>query len=218
MVHYTLLSQTGTIKIQKAKPQKDTIVATPKTRIVVIANAGINYTLKKNTKIGYNFGIDLGPGNRGPYSHLYSIGFEYCVEEQNYLLSAWDKEYMAPAGFVERSGTRSHYLKVPFKIGSHMMINRFSNLLLGLGLKPEYLLKTQNKDRRLSYSDLAQYNLSGLVSLGMYFKKVYRIEFSYSKDFFENLKDRNIYDSNGAVTGKQRSKTNLLSLTLSYGI
>lgn len=219
MIMSSLFPQTGTIKIVKAKPKIDTIIPWPKTRIVIIVHAGTNYTFKKNNKIGYQGGIAFGPGYKGvPYPHIYSIGLEYCVEEQNYHLSSWHKDLQAPVHFIANSGTRAEYLQVPFRVGSHLITGRASNLHMAFGLTPEYLLKIKNADQRLSYSDFRQYNLSGSVTLGMYFKRVYRIELTYAKDFFENLKDKNIYDSSGTITGKQKSKTNLVSLTISYGI
>ena len=92
-----------------------------------------------------------------------------------------------------------------------------SQILLSFGLTPEYLSKTKNQYGRLNYSDFNQFNLSGNVSLGFRIRIIY-LRFGYSKDFFENLKDVNIYNSVGEKIGKQKSKTNLLSLTLVYSI
>jgi hypothetical protein len=217
-----LFSQSGTIRI--AKPKKDTVIPAPqpKTQIIIFGHAGSNYTFKNSRKAGYRAGISLGPGYRiNPFSHIYSIGLEYCREEENHIASAWNSEQQTSASFIGSSGTSSDYLKMPFAIGACGQVStgsgRGGNFCLIATISPEYLLKTANADKRLGYSDLRQLNLSGSFTLGIILRSHYRIDVSYSKDFFDNLKDKNIYDASGNVMGKQRSKTNLLSLNITYG-
>ena len=85
------------------------------------------------------------------------------------------------------------------------------------GVTPEYLIKTKNQYGRLNYADFNQFNLSGYVALGTPLPKFnVKVYLSYSKDFFNNLKDNNVYNEQGIATGKQKSKTNLLSLSINY--
>lgn len=221
LLQHFLFSQTGTIKI--AKPVKKDTVITPE-RLRFIIHAGSNYTFKSNRKIDYAIGISssqISFNNPNP-SHFSSMGIEYCVEEQYFEISAYNKAKQMAETPYSKSQNHSEYLKVPLQLGITMILagvnskNRGS-LQFILGLKPEYLLKTKDENNRLVYSDFKQFNLAGSFTIGIPIKKHYRIDLGYSKDFFENLKDRNLYDPNGAITGKQKTKTNLLSISLNYG-
>jgi hypothetical protein len=202
-------SQTGTIKI--AKPVKKDTVINFKRPPLFTFSAGANYTLKKNTKIGYEATVLFRP-----YGHAFGIGIEYCQEEQYYELSAYNKDLMLPDNSFPKSQNRSQYLKLPLEFGCTVSIGGTGNFYYALMLKPEYLLKMKNENNRLEYTDFNQFNLAGGFTFGVRVKKHYRINLTYSKDFFENIKDRNIYNSNGGITGKQKTKTNLLSFSVSY--
>lgn len=210
-----LFSQTGTIKIVKpVPPKKDTVIAIPKKVITITTTITGNYTFKGNNKFGYDAEVSF------PFHNVLFIGLKYCNENQYYQLSPYNKETLKQEIAYPKSENKSDYLKIPITIKTYMGANRgLSDVLFSFGLTTEYLLKTKNQYGRLNYSDFNRFNLAGTISLGIpIFRKNYSINVGYSKDFFENLKDRTIYDQNGAVLGKQKSKTNLLSLSLSYYI
>lgn len=209
-----LFSQTGTIKIVKPlTPKKDTIVTPRKKTITFTTSISSNYTFKGNNKFGYDAEVSF------PYHNVLFVGLKYCNENQYYQLSPFNKETSKQEIAYSKSENKSDYLKIPIVFKYQILTGSRGRFLISLGLSPEYLLKTKNQYGRLNYSDFNQFNLAGTISLGFpIFRKNYSINVGYSKDFFENLKDRNMYDQNGAVLGKQKSKTNLLSLSLSYFI
>lgn len=210
-----LFSQTGTIKIVKPlTAKKDTVVTPRKKTITFTTSISSNYTFKGNNKFGYDAEVSF------PFHNFLFIGLKYCNENQYYQLSPFNKETSKQEIAYSKSENKSDYLKIPITIKTSMGTKRgLSDFIFSFGLTTEYLLKTKNQYGRLNYSDFNQFNLAGTISLGFpIFRKNYSINVGYSKDFFENLKDRNIYDQNGAILGKQKSKTNLLSLSLSYYI
>jgi hypothetical protein len=230
MVHITLLSQTGTIKIQKAKPQtkEPPVIVQPKRSNTAHCASyfGMNYTLKNNSKIGYEGGIvmrinrkDLQWGTMrktGSLKRIFKLGLEYSVEHQNHFLKRSGEN---SEGFIsQKANVHSQYLKIPMELGYYNSGVKTRCLYFGMGIKTEYLLKARTENEKLNNSGFNRLNLASTITAGYTLNSYLRLCLTYSKDFFENLKDRNIYDSNGAVTGKQRSKTNLLNLTLSYGI
>lgn len=211
-----LFSQTGTIRIAKPKPvAKDTVI-TRKVPLGISVHVSSNYTFKNNKKIGYEGGIAFVNGYPGP--HAYSIGLSYCVEEQYYQLSSYNRDLLQANIPFSKSQNHSEYLKLNLKMGtalSFMASRAGGSAYFDLGLSPEYLLKTRDEHQRLNYADFRQYNLAGSITLGIPFKKS-NFTVTYSKDFFENLKDQKLYDSYGAVSGKQKSKTRLLSFSFCY--
>lgn len=217
ILHITLFSQTGTIRIAKPKPlpKKDTLII-PKRTFGILAHISGNYTFRANNKIGYEAGIALITRCSA------SIGLSYCVEEQYYQLSSYNMAEQKPETPFFYSQNHSEYLKLPLEIGSNGLIiggiksSITRNIYFGLGLCPEYLLKTKDEHERLKYGDFNQFNLAGSITLGITVKKNCRIGFTYSKDFFENMKDRKLYDVYGSATSKQKTKTKLLSFSVYY--
>ncbi|OFY84211.1 MAG: hypothetical protein A3F72_14380 [Bacteroidetes bacterium RIFCSPLOWO2_12_FULL_35_15] len=214
LVPYFLFSQTGTIKIVKPlPPKKDTVVTPRKKAINFTTSISSNYTFKGNNKFGYDAEASF------LFHNVLFIGLKYSNENQYYQLSPFNKETLKQEIAYSKSENKSDYLKIPIGFKYQILTGSQGRFLISIGLSPEYLLKTKNHYGRLNYSDFNQFNLAGTISLGIpIFRKNYSINVSYSKDFFENLKDKNMYDQNGAVLGKQKSKTNLLSLSLSYHI
>jgi hypothetical protein len=209
-------SQAGTIKVAKSE-KKDTMKVSGGT-LALSSHISCNYTLKNNQKIGYEIGVSGGQiFNQKKYSYL--IGLNFCTEEQYYTLSAFNPKEQKTEIAYANSQNHSTYLKLPVEIGATIRFSKKNAQYFGLGLSPEYLLKTKNEYHRLMYSDFYQFNLSGFFTLGIRILHQHaRISLTYSKDFFENLKDRNIYDSDGKITGKQKSKTDLVSFSISYGL
>lgn len=214
LISIQLSSQTGTIKIVKpVTPKKDTVLPPSKRGIVITTGISGNYTFKGNNKFGYEAEVCI------PIHNALFIGLKYCSENQYYQLSAFNKETATQEPAYARSENRSDYLKVPIVLMRDIQTGSRRHFLFSFGLVPEYLWKTKNQYGRLNYSEFNQFNLAGTISIGFpIFKNHYSININYSKDFFENLKDRNIYDQYGTTVGKQKSKTNLLSLSLSYFI
>ncbi len=209
-----LFSQTGTIKIVKPiSPKKDTVVTSPKRTIYITTSAASNYTFKGNNNMGYEAEVTI------PFHNILFIGLKYSNENEYYQLSPFNKETFKQETPYQKSATKSEYLKLPIVVKEYYNIGKRGYFLFSFGLTPEYLIKTKNQFNRLNYSDFNKFNLAGTISIGhSILRKYCSINLCYSKDFFENLKDKKIYDPNGAIVGKQKSKTNLLSLSLSYYI
>jgi hypothetical protein len=209
-----LLSQTGTIKI--VKPKKDTTLVLKRSTVILVT-IGSNYTFKGNNKFGFDGGITFPIISPGHYFNIYS-GLEYSHENQYYALSPYNKITSAQETPHSRSQNTSDRLKIPIGIMYHFVYGSAGYALLSAKVLPEYLLKTKDQYGRLNYSDFNRFNLAAGISIGIHVLRHYAINIGYSKDLFENLKDRNIYDQYGTAQGKQKSRTNLLSLSLSYHI
>jgi hypothetical protein len=215
----TLLSaQTGTIKIAKPKSEKKDTIIPSRNKIIIIPSGGMNYTFKGNDKIGYEFGLALGSRPKNASAHRASIGLQYCIEQQYFRTSEYVNENGEIRSPITKLQSRFEYLKLPLECGGMATFTGGSfsgRFLLKIKLVPEYLLNMNNNDGMLHYSDFRPFNLAGGFTLGTEFKH-FRIGLSYSKDFFENLKNQKIYDSTKMITGIQKSKTNLLSFSVTY--
>lgn len=219
LVTNCLLSQTGTIKIAKPPAtKKDTVIPQIRYR-AIITSVSSNYTFKGINQLGYEAEVQVGFRN-----NHYFIGLKYCNENQYYQLSPFNSvTHLSEIGY-SKSENKSDYLKMPigistFMAGGGIAINNKGNIGFSMAIVPEYLLKTKNQYNRLAYSDFNQFNLSGYISLGIPIRKLnLHVNVSYSRDFFDNLKDKNIYNEQGVIVGKQKSKTNLAALSISYRI
>lgn len=208
-------SQTGTIKIAKPPAaKKDTVIPPKKSPSIITITAGGNYTFKGINKIGYDAEV--------LFIHSFYLGVKYSHEMEYYQLSPYNTETLLPETAYSKSENQFDYIKLPFGTATHMTYGNMKKKLgmsyFSLGLVPEYLLKVKNQYNRLNINNFNRFNLAGNITIGFPFLKHYSVNFSYSKDFFNNLKDKNIYDETGAVVGKQKSKTNLISLSISYRI
>ncbi len=87
---------------------------------------------------------------------------------------------------------------------------------LNLGLTPSYMIKNKNEHGRLDENDFNRINLAGTVEVGIKIFRHFGLGVSYSKCFFNELKDNNMYDASGIKTGNQRSRTNLLTIKVKY--
>lgn len=209
-------SQTGTIKIAKPPAaKKDTIIPPKKKYIGIGIDAGSNYTFKGIHQYGYYADI------RFPTHHFLFWGLGYAHEIEYYSLSAYNKETLKPELAYTKSVNQSDYAKLDLGISYNMAVGARSNFYFMLCLEPQYLLQTKNQYGRLNYSDFNKFNLAGSVSIGVPIPLVHRrcsVHIRYSKDFIDNLKDKNLYNETGVAIGKQKSKTNLLSLSLSMNL
>lgn len=209
-----LFSQTGTIKIAKPTvPKKDTVIPVKRYR-AIITSVSSNYTFKGINQLGYEAEVLVGFLN-----NHYFVGLKYCNENQYYQLSPYNSETLLSETGYSKSENKSDYLKMPIGFSSFLAVGNRGRFYFSMAIVPEYLLKTKNQYDKLSYSDFNQFNLSGYVALGIPIRKLnLSVNISYSRDFFNNLKDKNIYNEQGAIIGKQKSKTNLLALSISYRI
>lgn len=211
-----LFSQTGTIKI--AKPQaakRDTVIAPKRQRSVGISISS-NYTFKGINQLGYDAEVLL------PLAHGTFWGIKYSHENQYYNLSPYRTETLMPDLLSGKSENKSDYIKMPIGIWYNMsagnMRRQLASFHLIIGLEGQYLFYTKNQYDRLKYADFKKYNLAGFVGIGIPFRNRVSINIRYTKDFFDNLKDKNIYNETGAIVGKQKSKTDLLSVSLGFAI
>lgn len=214
-----LFSQTGTIKIAKPPATKKDTIIPQKNQRAIITSVSSNYTFKGINQLGYEAEVLVGFYN----NHCF-VGLKYCNENQYYQLSSYNSETLLSETGYSKSENKSDYLKMPigfstFLTGGNINVGNRGRFCLSMAIVPEYLLKTKNQYDRLGYDNFNQYNLSGYVALGIPIKKFnLSVNVSYSRDFFNNLKDKNVYNEQGAVIGKQKSKTNLLALSISYRI
>lgn len=212
LVNYSV-SQTGTIKIAKPPEKKETPIKQQKTRFAAVS-VGTNYTFKGINKVGYNAEVMFSVLN----NHA-SLGLGYCNENQYYQLSPDNSDTLNSLQGFTKSENKADYIKMPFRIMYSLAVSARGRVYFTWGVTPEYLLKTKNQYGRLNYSDFNQFNLSGHIALGFPIRKLnLKVNLGYSKDFFNNLKDSNVYNDQGIATGKQKSKTNLLSLSINYTI
>lgn len=206
----SLFSQQGTIKI--AKPEKkDSVISKPK-YYSLSAGVGTNYTFKKNNKVGYDFecGIFFSPWST---KVGYFVGVKYSFENQYFQLSPFDSKTLQVTNGYSKSQNKTEYIKLPLIIRRWLPLGP-SGINFTIGVEPQYCLK--NKNDRLLTEDLNPFNLAGNIGIEIPIGKVYLFNFNYSRDFFENLKDRNIYNTAGEITGKQKTKTNLVSVGIKY--
>ncbi|HLC82625.1 MAG TPA: hypothetical protein VJI69_02265 [Bacteroidia bacterium] len=209
-----LFSQTGTIKITKPTAIKKDTVIPQKSNRAIITSVSSNYTFKGINKLGYEAEVLVGFYN----NHCF-VGLKYCNENQYYQLSPYNSETLSIETGYLKSENKSDYLKMPIGFSGFMTTGNKGKFCLSMAIVPEYLLKTKNQYDRLSYTDFNQFNLAGYVSLGIPIRKLnLSVNLSYSRDFFNNLKDKNIYNEQGAKVGTQKSKTNLVALSISYRI
>lgn len=214
-----LFSQTGTIKIAKPQETKKDTVIPQKSYRAIMTSLSSNYTFKGINQLGYEAEVLVGF-----FNNHYFVGLKYCNENQYYELSPYNSETLLSETGYSKSENKSDYLKMPigysaFMASRGLYVGRRGNFCLTMAIVPEYLLNTKNQYGRLSYNNFNQFNLSGYVALGIPIRKLnLSVNISYSRDFFNNLKDKNIYNEQGAIIGKQKSKTNLLALSISYRI
>ncbi len=213
-----LLSQTGTIKIAKQPvPKKDTIIPAKKNRTIGIYLSS-NYSFKGINQLGYDVEVLI------PFVHAIYWGIKYTRENEYYNLSPFGTETLMPNLLSGKSENKSDYIKMPLGLSYNMCIGnikrtkRSRNLHFMIGLEGQYLFNTKNQYDRLTYADFKKYNLAGFVGIGIPVREGFSVNFCYTKDFFDNLKDKNIYNEQGAIVGKQKSKTDLLSLSISFAI
>ncbi|CAN5332706.1 hypothetical protein BH10BAC1_BH10BAC1_17930 [soil metagenome] len=215
LISISQVAQTGTIKIAKpaAPPtaKKDTII--PKKKYIAIGfEAGSNYTFKSINQFGYYAELHL------PTHHPLFFGIGYDHENEYYRLSPYSTETLKPALAYSKSENKSNYVKLQLGVSSHLSIGNSSHCYFLLALEPQYLLQTKNQHDRLTASNFNKFNLAGLISIGIPIKNRFSLNIRYSKDFIDNLKDKSIYNETGTVVGKQKSKTNLLSISLSANL
>ena len=203
-----LVSQTGTIKVAKPAPKKDSVI-TQKAYRRIRLEIGSNYTFKGINKLGVDAEVIFR------LAHRTFIGLQYSYQNQYYSLSPFNTETLKQETISGKSENKQQYLKMPIGFSYYMNIGTQCTFNISPELAPEYLLSTSNQYGRLNYSKFHQYNVSGIISIGLRIRSRLSLNICYSKDFFENLKDRNMYNVTGTVVGKQKSKTNLISLSLS---
>ena len=169
---------------------------------------GGNHTFK-SFRPGYEAGVTFFQR-----SHLVYYGLKYSSETKFYTTS--------PDIDNSLCLNRSEYLKMPLgmMVTCPLIFTSGKVLYLSVGAEPKYLLKQTSKmGRRMHYTDFNPYNLALNAAVAIPFLQCrYSVTISYSRDLFNNLKDSNIYSGLDEVVAKQKSKTNLLSLTLSYRI
>lgn len=204
---------TETIKIAKPQPAKEDKIIPQKRYMGIGLTAGSNYTFKGINQYGYFAEIHF------PCHHLLFWGLGYAHENEYYRLSPYNTETLKPEQAYSKSENKSDYAKLDLGITYNMAIGARSNFYFLLCLEPQYLLQTKNQYGQLHYSDFNKFNLAGCVSIGIpLLQHRSSLHLRYSKDFIDNLKDKNIYNETGAIVGKQKSKTNLLSLSLTIGL
>ena len=148
--------------------------------------------------------------------HGVYIGINYSHEIEYYRLSAYNTETQVVQTPYNKSENSSDYIKIPFGLATHMAVGSMSRIYACIGLAPSYLIKTKNEYGMLNDSNFNKFNLEGNVQIGFPIRKRYAINIAYTKDFFDNLKDKRLYNEMGEAIGTQKSKTNLLTLSVSY--
>lgn len=206
-----LAQNTGTIKI--AKPiLKDTVVKKIKDARLYVS-LGANYTFLKNNKIGYEFGV----GYRITPHHLngYDLSIIYSKEFRYFNKFNSDNNSF----FIEKSQTTLEYIKIPLRMSHSISLGQSSNFRLAFGVGGKYLFQVKNENNYFSLTKYNRYNGFFFFDIKIpIIRNIYNISISYSRDFFENLKDVSLYDNNNNVIGKQKTKTNLLSIAIVYKI
>jgi hypothetical protein len=224
--HYSLLfllflcmiatAQKGTIKIKKpAEPEKELpqleTPAPPRMQYCFI-DAGANYTFKQNNKIGSYASLSYGGGGRSCCG--FSIGLGYSQENVLYGLSGYNSGTHVAEEAIARSHTESVFATLP--IGVHgAFLNGRTVTGFVLGIEPKYLLSVKNEHDRLGVSDMNRLNMAWKAKLIIPLGKRFDLGLAYSRDFFQNLKNRRIDSSLGTFMGFQRSKTGMVSISLS---
>lgn len=212
-----LCGQSGTIKIAKPKQEKEVIPPPSKNRIGIGFEAGTNYTFKKNDKVGYGAGILISP--RTDRFYVPELGLAYSHEKQYFSLSGYNVETNTPQRAIARSQTTLDYLKLPiFLTYGHFVTGRSAGGHVAMGVIPKYLLKAANEDGRIRKEDLNEFNLAWCFKVRFPLGNRASLQIRYSKDLFENIKDRDIYTDTGAWINKQRSKTGLIEVSLASSL
>jgi hypothetical protein len=214
-----MAQSTGTIKI--AKPKADPTVSpkpTPKI-LTIVPFVGANYALKQNKKFGWDGGLIFFPSfNKLQTNSEFGIGIEYSLQYQYYQLSSFNtKTSLAEIPF-SKSENRQEYIKIPIQAMSPIHMGSHSIVLFVLEATPTYLLKNKNEFNRLTISDFNQFNIAATFGLGFSSIAHTKLYFSYSKIILNELKDKNLYDNSGLITGSQKSKTSLVSLSILYSV
>lgn len=207
-----LFSQTGTIKIAKPPAAKKDTVIPAKRYTALGINVGSNYSFKGINQLGYDAEVVL------PLGHGLFWGVKYSHENEYYNLSPYNPEVVLQEQISGKSENKSDYIKVPVGVSYNMSMGRKTSFHFMAGLEGQYLFNIKNQYDRLKYGDFKKYNLAGFVGIGIPLRERFSVNFRYTKDFFDNLKDKNIYNNTGEIVGKQKSKTNLLSLSISFTI
>lgn len=219
LIATTSSSQTGTIKIAKPKPIPTPAQAPPinnKPKRFLGVGVGSNYTFKGINRFGYDAEILI------PLAHQVFLGIKYSHENQYYNLSPYNSETLTLEQSNGKSENKSDYISMPLGASCNIALGNTKRQLIScnvmIGVEGQYLFNTKNQYDRLKYADFKKYNLGGFVSIGIPVRNRFSINLRYTKDFFDNLKDKNMYNETGLIIGKQKSKTNLLSLSVSCSI
>ncbi len=220
-------SQTGTIKIARPPAeQKDTLTPlqplTATVKAIGLSVAG-NYSFKDINKVGFE-----AEASFPVIFQIFYLGLKYSKEFKYYSLQPYNPETTSEANHYSRSINESDYIKMPIAFNTFLLDKNASiatgasnqrEVCLSFGIAPEYLLKTSDQHGRLNYRDFKKFNLSAFAAFGFPIRKTnFSVNLGYSRDFFNNLKDNNIYNTNGAVLGKRSSRSNLTTLSLTYRI
>lgn len=216
LLHNTALSQTGTIKI--AKPSKKDTVVKKQTRLLILPFGGANFTFKQNDMLGWSAGMIFSRNKYQSAYHYGGIGIQYSEQYQYFKLSPYNTKTQETDIAYYRSQNRSEYIKLMAAYRTNIIVGRNSSFSIDFELTPSYLIKNKNEHGRLDANDFNRFNLAGTVGLGMKFFWNTRLYVFYSKSFFNELKDQNLYDATGVKTGSQKTKTDLLTLSLRYSI
>lgn len=198
------LSQTRTIKISKPTVETQDSI-TVKRKYSVTAVTGVNYTFKKNNKVGYDLGVLFPISTYKSYRRRYFVGIKYSQENQ-YFKSI----------DLTVDNVQNNYLGMPIGIVKKLSLGAKTDLGLVLGLTPEYQVKL--KSDKLKDSHFNPFNVSANISLVFPIRNRFGIQVAYSKDIFGNLKSKNIYNLNGDKIGNQQSHTNLMTVALIFTI
>lgn len=216
LIATTSFSQTGTIKIAKPKSTPTPPPAQPKVKDPQRRALGIgiatNYTFKGINQVGYDAEVLL------PFVHQVFTGIRYSHENQYYNLSPFNSETLTQEQSSGKSETKSDYINIPLGVSYRLAVGKMLSCNVLAGIEGQYLFNTKNQYGRLMSGNFNKYNLAGFVSIGIPVRNRFSINLRYTKDFFDNLKDNKMYNETGAIVGKQKSKTNLLSLSVSCSI
>lgn len=212
-----LFGQSGTIKIAKPKAEKEAIPPPPKRGTVIRLEAGTNYAFKKNDKVGYGASVLVLP--RIDRFYVPEFGIAYSHEKQYFSLSGYDLETNTAQKAIARSQTTLDYIKLPiFLTYGHFATGSRVSGHVAVGVIPKYLLKATNEHGRILKKDLNEFNLAWCFKTIFPLGKQIGLQIRYSKDLFENIKNRDIYTDTGVWINKQRSKTGLIEVSLTCSL
>ena len=219
LVSFSAAGQTGTIKGAKPKilDKKDSVERRP---IAFGVKLGINYTFQQNPKVGYEFGVwhNLRINSIKFMKTGIRIGLEYSRENRLYALSPFNEISNSDVSYSS-SQNLSSFFKIPANIYRAIALMGRAEILVGTGITEEFLIKNRDRDTRLITSKFNRFNTAVTFFVGCpLLKRKALIYLNYSKDLFRSLKNENIYNEAGEITGKQNSKRNLLSFSIIYSI